>query len=293
MRIPPLIAAPAALLLAVLIAGSPAGPFAVSAAAASAPPGIPTATRGSAPDNVGPLFRHGVNHPHSCTASVLRSPERDLLLTAAHCVSGTGSSITFAPGYRDGATPFGVWAVTAAYVDPSWIAAQDPQHDYAILRVAHQFIDGRSIGVEDVVGGNRLGYAPRDGQQVSIPAYPAGINDEPIDCTNRTYRTGDYPSFDCDGYVGGTSGSPWLVAGRSDESGGNTGDRPDGGPGNTGDRPDRDGLVVGVIGGLHQGGCVEYTSYSSAFGPDSRRLWRRAVSGLAGDTVPVAGSDGC
>ena len=44
----------------------------------------------------------------------------------------------FAPGYDSGATPYGVWTTTQAYVDPSWLSRQDPQHDYAILRVAQQ-----------------------------------------------------------------------------------------------------------------------------------------------------------
>jgi hypothetical protein len=104
-----------------------------------------------------------------------------------------------------------------------------------------------------------------------VPAYPAGINDQPIDCAVRAYNTGGYPSFDCAGYFGGTSGSPWLIAtGNSHVS-----------------------LVAGVIGGLHQGGCVDYTSYSSAFSLDTYRLWLRASLGARPDTVPPAGSDGC
>jgi hypothetical protein len=240
------------------------------AAGAATPPGIPKAHPVPGLATVGPLFSDGVDHQHSCTASVLQARTRDLLLTAAHCVSGTGAGLVFAPGYDRGRTPYGVWAVTEAYVDPSWKQHQDPQHDYAILRVSHQQIAGRSAGVQDVTGGAEL-IAPTlpDGTEVMVPAYVAGTGDRPIDCVAPLYHSAGYPGFDCGGYLDGTSGAPWLVRSGSTL------------------------LVAGVIGGLHQGGCVDYTSYSSVFGLDTYRLWLRALLGLPGDTVPPAGGDGC
>jgi hypothetical protein len=42
---------------------------------------------------VGALFFHDASGGHYCTASVVNSPERDLLITAAHCInSGKGGS---------------------------------------------------------------------------------------------------------------------------------------------------------------------------------------------------------
>lgn len=55
-------------------------------------------------------------------------------------------------------------------------------------------------------------------------------------------------------------------------------------------RPD---VVVGLIGGLHQGGCFEWNSFSSPFGLDTYATYLRAVLGRPADTVPGAGSDGC
>lgn len=86
-----------------------------------------------------------------------------------------------------------------------------------------------------------------------------------------TYYTDGFPAFNCHGYVGGSSGSPWLS-------------RIPGTPWQ---------MVLGVIGGLHQGGCYEYTSYSSAFGLDAFRLLLRAELHRNPDVVPRAGSDGC
>ena len=44
---------------------------------------------------------------HFCTATVVNSPAGDLVITAAHCVSGT-SGVVFVPGYDNGTTPYGL-----------------------------------------------------------------------------------------------------------------------------------------------------------------------------------------
>jgi V8-like Glu-specific endopeptidase len=236
-----------------------------------APPGTPTAATFDGTRTVGPIFRDGLDQDHGCTASVLASPGHDLILTAAHCVYGTAAGWTFAPGYDEGRTPYGVWTVIHAYVDPKWSDGQDPQHDYAILQVADVKRNGRKVGVQDVTGGEVLGQAPSAGTQVTDVAYNAGIDDQPIRCTVPVYYTDGFPGFNCHGYVGGSSGSPWLVT----------------------DPHTHLTYVEGVIAGLHQGGCYEYTSYSPAFRPDVYALLLRATLHLHPDTVPTPGSDGC
>jgi V8-like Glu-specific endopeptidase len=233
---------------------------------------------------------------HTCTASVLRSPGHNLILTAAHCIAGTGAGVLFAPGYHDGRAPYGVWTAERAYVDPSWIIGQDPAHDLAILTLRPQRRAGHTVNVQDRAGGNILGPAPAGGTLVQVPAYPVGINDDPINCRDRTYLTTGYPSFDCHFYVDGTSGAPFLRARDDDSEGHGEGDshrQGDGqGDGQGGGHGDAE-VVVGVIGGLHQGGCVDYTSYSSPFGSDTRRLLDRASRGLSPDVLPTPGSAGC
>jgi Trypsin len=225
---------------------------------------------------LGPLFRAGLDHPHNCSASVLASASHDLVITAAHCLVGSGAGVEFVPGYRDGNAPYGVWTASQAYVDPSWTASQDPRHDVAILKVQRQQRGGRWVGVQDVVGANRLGPAPADGASVRVPAYAMGLGDEPIGCQSSLYRTGGYPGFDCPGYVGGTSGAPFLLSAAPATSTATDG-----------------GVVVGVIGGLHQGGCSDDTSYSAPFGPAVNSLLQRATAGLTPDVLPPAGSSGC
>jgi hypothetical protein len=50
---------------------------------------------------VGALFTASAGQlgRHFCTASVVDSPAGDLLITAAHCVTGTAGTIDFVPGY--------------------------------------------------------------------------------------------------------------------------------------------------------------------------------------------------
>ena len=236
----------------------------------AAPPGTPTAKPVAGTSRVGPLFASGTAQ-HGCTASVLASTTRNLIVTAAHCIQGTAAGMQFAPGYDRGATPYGVWTVTRAYVDPAWISSQDPDHDYAILRVANKRSHHRPTGVEDRTGGAVLGTAPSDGTSITDVAYNSGIDDRPISCTTATHQTPAGPSFDCHGYIGGSSGSPWL----------------------SGD-PDGDGTaVLGVIGGLNHGGCYEYTSYSSPFDVAVFALLQRAEQGAAPDVVPAPSKNGC
>ncbi|MFN2559977.1 MAG: serine protease [Jatrophihabitans sp.] len=238
------------------------------AAGVPAAAAVPTAQTVTSIPSVGPLFfpsllglGPALGLPHTCSASVVHSAGRNLVLTAAHCVFGTGLGFEFAPGFHDGVSPYGVWTVQRVYVDPAWTASQDPQHDVAVLQVGPR--SGQQL--EDRTGAARLGVAPATGTPVTVDGYVAGSGGRPITCTGPVYYTAGFPSFDCAGYAAGVSGGPWLTGNH----------------------------VVGVVGGLHQGGCTDSTSYSPAFGADVTALLARAESGAGGDVAPLPGSDGC
>ena len=235
-----------------------------------APPGTPTAVSFNGVPAAGALFFNGIDSAHSCSASVVQSPGHNLVLTAAHCISGTGAGALFAPGYQDGKTPFGVWTVQKAWVSPSWISSQDPQNDYAFLQIAPKRFGFFSLNVQDLVAGFALGNAAPSGTSITDVAYPYGVGGKSIVCTAKLTYTSGYPTFNCNGYPGGTSGSPFLSV-----------------------RAGRPITVTGVIGGLHQGGCYEWNSFSSPFGAETMRTYQRAVQHKPADTVPSAGSDGC
>lgn len=207
---------------------------------------------------VGALFVNGATGPHFCTASVVASPERDLLITAAHCInSGKGQGtytkdVVFIPGYRDGNAPFGVWTPARMLVAPEWISDSDPNLDVGF--VVLEPLNGKNI--EDVLGANRLGIDYRYRYLVRVTGYPSSAT-APITCRNWTFQKSETQlQFDCHGFTGGTSGSPWVT--RFDPR-------------------THTGTIVGIIGGYEEGGNSEAVSYSSYLGPAVHQLYEEAV----------------
>ena len=211
---------------------------------------------------VGALFEQDASGAHFCTASVVASPGADLLITAAHCISnGDGSGykqdIVFIPGYRDGAAPYGIWTPERLFVAPQWADSADPDFDVGFIVL--QPHDGENI--QQVLGANQLGYDTRYQYLVRVTGYPSS-DGAPIACVNWTSRqSATQLEFDCGGYTGGTSGSPW-VSGFDPRT--------------------RTGTIVGVIGGYQQGGDTPSVSYSAYFGSGIYQLYKQAIAGGAG-----------
>src|SRR5690348_865930 len=133
--------------------------------------------------------------PHFCSASVLHSPSKNLVATAAHCVFGTGAGIEFAPLLHDNVLPAGTWSVQKIYIDPEWTKSFDPRHDIAILRVAPRA--GKQL--EDVVPGQPLG-TPTAGAPVTVSGYPMGSRGRPVTCTAPLALVDGYSSLGCAGF---------------------------------------------------------------------------------------------
>jgi V8-like Glu-specific endopeptidase len=192
---------------------------------------------------------------HFCTASVIDSPNGDLVITAAHCVSGAIADVAFVPGYDGGVAPYGVWTVTKVYVDASWSASSDPDDDVAFLRVSQA---GSTVPIEDMTGAEQLGTGAPARQFVEVIGYPDATN-QAIACRNWTKEPmADQLEFDCGGYTNGTSGGPFLASVNP----------------RTGQ-----GTVIGVIGGYEQGGLTPQVSYSAMFGANVTALYQVAVAG--------------
>ncbi|MGW3512681.1 trypsin-like serine peptidase [Streptomyces sp. NPDC000994] len=182
---------------------------------------------------------------HFCTASVVHSPHRNLLVTAAHCLGG-GSDLVFVPGYRNGRAPYGVWTVKRRFMPDDWSAHQDEDSDMAFAVLAPR----AGKGVEDVVGANRFVTGASTGAAaVTVTGYP-NSREVPISCTNRPRaHSGTQQRIDCPKFTGGTSGSPWVNRGQE---------------------------VVGVIGGHEAGGSTADTSYSVVLGATAAELYKDA-----------------
>jgi V8-like Glu-specific endopeptidase len=208
---------------------------------------------------VGALFTTVSGRPqgHFCSASVIDSPGRDLLVTAAHCISEIGTApIAFVPGYDDGRMPYGIWRVTRVFVDHDWLSSSDPDDDVAFLVVAGR---GKEK-IQDVTGGEALGLGLPVGRMVSVIGYPQ-TSEVPILCENPAREfSPDQLEFDCGGYTDGTSGSP-LLEDVSPATG--------------------LGMVIGVIGGYEQGGYTPSVSYAVRFGPLVQDLYKTVIRSLA------------
>ena len=200
-------------------------------------------------------FSNGKLGTHFCTASVIQSPHGNLLVTAAHCVTGTTGAIAFVPGYVNGNAPYGIWPVTRVFTDQAWETSASQDDDVAFLEVSD---NDTSTPIEDETGAEQLGIGLPPVELTEIIGYPNGAN-EPVICQNWTKSfSATQLEFDCGGYPDGTSGGPFLV--RVDQATGQ-------------------GTVLAVIGGYEQGGDYSDVSYSAAFGPAVRALYQHAVAG--------------
>jgi V8-like Glu-specific endopeptidase len=206
---------------------------------------------------VGALFTStdGKLDNHFCTASVVNSPSGDLAVTAAHCMTNVSGPVMFVPGYHDGAAPYGTWQVTKVYVDQAWTSGQSQNDDVAFIKLSRP---GSSVPIEDVTGAETLAVGTSVQQLVQVIGYPDGES-EPIACENWTSQPmTDQLQFDCGGYTDGTSGGPFL-ANVSASTG--------------------QGVVIGVIGGLQQGGDTPQVSYSIEFESNVAGLYQQAQAG--------------
>jgi V8-like Glu-specific endopeptidase len=206
---------------------------------------------------VGALFVRDASGDHFCTASVVSSPGHDLLVTAAHCINagdggGYRSDIVFIPSYHEGKTPFGVWTPARLLVAPGWAKSSDPALDVGFVVLKPN--QGRNI--EDVLGANTLEFNSGYRNLVRVTGYPAD-EEEPVTCQNWTKeQSASQLRFDCNGFTGGTSGSPWVTKFDPTTS---------------------TGRIVGVLGGYQEGGSTPDISYSSYLGDAIRQLYEQAI----------------
>ncbi|MDI5963224.1 trypsin-like serine protease [Streptomyces sp. SL13] len=198
---------------------------------------------------VGAIFHGTVSSSgdHFCSAGVVDSPQGDMIVTAAHCLSGSTAGLSFVPGYHDGRAPYGVWRLGDVTLDPRWTRDQDPDADVAFATVLP--LGGRRL--QDVVGGFGLETDHAPSATIRLTGYPSDA-DAPLTCVNRiTAYSATQLRIVCAAYSGGTSGSPWVT---------------------------RQNTVMGVIGGYEQGGDTPDVSYSAVFGDAVATLYQDAVT---------------
>ncbi|MFJ9646802.1 trypsin-like serine peptidase [Streptomyces sp. NPDC101206] len=196
----------------------------------------------------GALFEGDVQGDHFCTATVVRSPGKNLIVTAGHCLLAgkvAGGGALFAPAYGNGAAPYGAWKIEEVFEDSRWSDGSDDDYDLAFARLAP---DATGRNIEDVVGAAPLDTTGRAGEEVTVTGYPADRK-VPRTCTAKAVReSATQQRFDCADFPGGTSGSAWLA---------------------------RDGKIVGIL----TGGDTDDVSTSTVLGDYAAALYARASGG--------------
>ncbi|MEV4176674.1 trypsin-like serine protease [Nonomuraea sp. NPDC049709] len=153
-----------------------------------------------------------------CSASTVKSANRDVVVTAGHCVKdGAGewaANWTFVPGYGTaGEHPYGQYTARRMFVAGPWSRSGDDNYDVGMVALA----TSRGKHVADAVGTQEIAFNPGRGGQAFGFGYPA---DPPYDGGDLVYCAGrlkDDPygqtrdqGLGCD-MTAGSSGGPWMT----------------------------------------------------------------------------------
>jgi V8-like Glu-specific endopeptidase len=199
-----------------------------ASAQAATPPGV---------RSTGKLFFRDPknNQGYVCSAASVNTPERNLLVTAGHCVYSTldgcvllctarhyFSDFVFVPSYDHGTAPYGQWRGVRAITQQAWIADEDDGHDQAFLVVA----PAGGVNLVDVVGGNGLAWnypAREDGVRVvGWPAQAPYDGQSRQECNGSTTVSQATDPTDAQiscPLTGGASGGPWFLRMASADTG--------------------------------------------------------------------------
>ncbi|MET3982773.1 hypothetical protein [Streptomyces sp. PvR034] len=244
----------------------------------SAAASMPTAEHILGPKSVGILFSYdadpdtGEMRAHGCSASVVDSPGRNLILTAGHCAFG--GAVVFVPWYRSeyalDKQTYGFYRVAEFFRDNRYVKnslAADSDLDFAFARLQPS---SAGKNAQDVVGGNTLVRTPGYINDVTIVGYPSSHNpeDHAVRCPVRTeWLPGFYQiQARCAGMWDGVSGGPWFS--KIDWTSGV-------------------GEIIGNVGGFNGGGpkvgkddpAYNENSYSPVHGDWFFRLYDEAKKG--------------
>ncbi|MFI6294000.1 trypsin-like serine peptidase [Nonomuraea sp. NPDC050790] len=153
-----------------------------------------------------------------CSAGTVKSANRDVVVTAGHCVKdGAGEwadNWTFVPGYQEGGgQPYGAYTARRMFVAGPWSRSGDDSYDVGMVALnTHR---GRHVG--DVVGFQEIAFNGARGGQAYGFGYPA---DPPYDGERLFYCAGRLRNdpygqtrdqgLGCD-MTAGSSGGPWLT----------------------------------------------------------------------------------
>ena len=228
-------------------------------------------TRGGAVSAaVGKVFFTLGGTDYVCSGTLVGGRHPDVVLTAAHCVTGGpgkrgatqwATDWMFAPGFTDGLLPYGEYTARRFFVSPDWIKSGGfrEQYDAAFVQVSSATLDGVADAAKPPPG---LPVEFAASQEAAPPGreyvfgYPAQLPYSGLDlsyCAGPVAASGGSARTPC-GMTAGDSGGPWL-AGFSPRSG--------------------RGQVVAVS--TYKVTSNPRVLYGAVLGPQARALYARAV----------------
>lgn len=164
-----------------------------------------------------------------CSGTAVRSPNKSVLITAAHCINSGGpggrwfrESAAFVPAYRFGQRPFGLFPVRWIDTTKQWRASGSENFDVGAMVVGR---NERGESLTEAVGGAGIAWNLKPRQTFDVHGYPA---EPPFDgetqriCPGTPFLGHDPASFAMAGPLnlaiscelnGGASGGGWMIDG--------------------------------------------------------------------------------
>ena len=220
---------------------------------------------------VGKVFFTLGGEDYVCSGTLVGGKHPDVVLTAAHCVTGGpgkagatqwATNWMFVPGFVDGLLPYGEYTARRFFVSKDWTGPQAgrEQYDAAFVQVTSATWYGMSVAAQPPPGlpvkfADRQDAAPLGRSYVF--GYPAELPYSGLYlnyCAGSAVASGGSAATPC-GMTAGDSGGPWL-AGFSPRSG--------------------SGQVVAVS--TYKVSGNPRVLYGAVLGPQARALYERAVS---------------
>jgi V8-like Glu-specific endopeptidase len=226
---------------------------------------------GAAANAVGKIFFTLGHEDYACSGTLVRGEHADVILTAAHCVTGGfrrenltqwATNWIFVPGFSDGSLPYGEYTARRFFVTPDWTGPDSSaeQYDVAFVQVTTATLYG-GTGPAQPPTGLPVEFAGSQDAATASRAYVFGYPSEapytglyPNYCAGPVAASGGSLRTPC-GMTAGDSGGPWL-AGFSPRSG--------------------LGTVVAVT--TYKVSDNLRVLYGAVLGPQARVLYERAVS---------------
>lgn len=173
----------------------------------------------------GMLFFERDGKDSYCSAAVVNTPSKRVIITAGHCIyesrakSPWAHNAVFIPGYdpsSEDPTPAGVWTARSLRTFDDWMTgAGDYAHDVGFATLDDGGDAKQPIAM--VVGAHGLAWGGSHEFRTSIIGYPGNLAEPGGDivkhvCDDGVTRHGPLLTVDGCNFGQGASGGPWLHA---------------------------------------------------------------------------------